>query len=72
MALFLERFLLRERVELQWPMVYTCKELILHMNCRYLKYYCNTTLSWGEDGTGDHISIPDMLPSLPNPWKQEV
>ena len=39
---------------------------------RYLKYYCNTTLSWGEDGTGDHISIPSPLPSLPAPWKEEV
>ena len=28
---------------------------------RYLKYYCNTTLSWGEDGTGDHISMRKAL-----------
>ena len=42
------------------------------ITARYLKYYCNTTLSWGEDGTGDHISIPSVLPSLPAPWKEEV
>lgn len=42
------------------------------ITARYLKYYCNTTLSWGEDGTGDHISIPSTLPPLPAPWKEEV
>lgn len=39
---------------------------------RYMKYYCNSTLSWGEDGTGDHINVPLPLPRVSSVWKQEV
>ena len=37
-----------------------------------MKYYCNSTISWGEDGTGDHIAIPIPLPRVTSEWKQEV
>ena len=39
---------------------------------RYMKYYCNSTLSWGEDGTGDNIQVPLPLPQVSKSWKQEV
>ena len=37
-----------------------------------MKYYCNSTLSWGEDGTGDNIQVPLPLPRVSKSWKQEV
>ena len=37
-----------------------------------MKYYCNSTLSWGEDGTGDNIQVPLPLPQVSKSWKQEV
>jgi hypothetical protein len=37
-----------------------------------MKYYCNSSLSWGENGTGDHIIIPSPLPRVEADWKQEV
>ena len=39
---------------------------------RYLKYYCKSSLSWGENGTGDHIDIPSPLPRVSSTWTQEV
>lgn len=29
----------------------------------YLKYYCNVELTWGDDGTGDQLQLPQPLPS---------
>ena len=37
-----------------------------------MKYYSNSTLSWGEDGTGDNIKVPIPLPRVTKVWKQEV
>lgn len=37
-----------------------------------MKYYCKSSLSWGEDGTGDNVNIPDPLPEVREDWKQEV
>ena len=31
---------------------------------RYMKYYSNSTLSWGEDGTGDNVKVPIPLPRV--------
>lgn len=28
----------------------------------YLKYWCNCSISWGRDGTGDQLRVPDPLP----------
>ena len=28
----------------------------------YLKYYCNCSVSWGRDGTGDQLNLPSKLP----------
>lgn len=42
------------------------------MKCRYMKYYCKSSLSWGEDGTGDNINIPSPLPVIEEEWKEEV
>ena len=39
---------------------------------RYMKYYSNSTLSWGEDGTGDNVKVPIPLPRVTKVWKQEV
>ena len=39
---------------------------------RYLKYYCKSSLSWGEDGTGDNIQIPNPLPEVSEDWFEEV
>ena len=39
---------------------------------RYMKYFCNSTLSWGEDGTGDNIVIPTPLPRVTKEWTEEV
>ena len=39
---------------------------------RYLKYYCKSSLSWGEDGTGDNIKIPNPLPEVSEDWFEEV
>ena len=37
-----------------------------------MKYYSNSTLSWGEDGTGDNVKVPIPLPRVTKVWKQEV
>ena len=39
---------------------------------RYMKYYCKSSLSWGENGTGDNLAIPSPLPAVSSAWKQEV
>lgn len=39
---------------------------------RYLKYYCNATISWGRKGDGDNLHIPTPLPEVKETWKQEV
>lgn len=57
---------------LQFRMDCTCNILILNSFSRYMKYYCNSSLSWGENGTGDHIIIPSPLPHVEADWKQEV
>ena len=28
----------------------------------YLKYNCNCSISWGRDGTGDQLNLPQPLP----------
>ena len=28
----------------------------------YLKYYCNCSISWGRNGTGDQLRLPQPLP----------
>ena len=28
----------------------------------YLKYYCNCSISWGRNGTGDQLNMPNPLP----------
>ena len=28
----------------------------------YLKYYCNCSISWGRDGSGDQLRLPKTLP----------
>ena len=28
----------------------------------YLKYFCNCSISWGRDGTGDQLRLPGTLP----------
>ena len=28
----------------------------------YLKYYCNCSISWGRNGTGDQLRMPGTLP----------
>ena len=28
----------------------------------YLKYYCNCSVSWGRNGTGDQLNMPNPLP----------
>ena len=35
----------------------------------YLKYYCNCSVSWGREGTGDQLNLPS---SLPLPDKKRV
>ena len=43
----------------------------------YLKYYCNCSVSWGRNGTGDQLSMPSPLPlpskdvrvELPNKYR---
>lgn len=42
------------------------------MILRYMKYYCKSSLSWGEDGTGDNVVIPSPLPEVSEDWRQEV
>ena len=37
-----------------------------------MKYYCKSSLSWGEDGTGDNIQIPNPLPEVSEDWFEEV
>ena len=37
-----------------------------------MKYYCKSSLSWGEDGTGDNLNIPSPLPFVNEDWVQEV
>lgn len=37
-----------------------------------MKYYCKSSLSWGEDGTGDNVVIPSPLPEVSEDWRQEV
>lgn len=37
-----------------------------------MKYYCNSTISWGENNTGDHIEIPTPLPRMDKEWTEEV
>lgn len=39
---------------------------------RYMKYYCNSTITWGEHNTGDHIEIPTPLPRINKEWTEEV
>ena len=35
----------------------------------YLKYTCNCSVSWGRDGTGDQLSLPEPLPLPDSPTK---
>ena len=28
----------------------------------YLKYYCNCSISWGRNGSGDQLRMPSVLP----------
>ena len=28
----------------------------------YLKYFCNCSISWGRNGSGDQLKMPDTLP----------
>ena len=28
----------------------------------YLKYFCNCSISWGRNGTGDQLKLPGVLP----------
>ena len=28
----------------------------------YLKYWCNCSVTWGRNGTGDQLRMPDILP----------
>ena len=28
----------------------------------YLKYFCNCSISWGRNGTGDQLGLPSVLP----------
>ena len=37
----------------------------------YLKYWCNCSISWGRDGTGDQLNLPSLLP-LPESVKRMV
>ncbi|KAK8793439.1 hypothetical protein WA158_004798 [Blastocystis sp. Blastoise] len=34
----------------------------------YLKYYCNSSVSWGENGTGNNIRLPAILPEVKETW----
>ncbi|KAK8803747.1 hypothetical protein WA158_001441 [Blastocystis sp. Blastoise] len=34
----------------------------------YLKYYCNSSISWGENGTGNNIRLPAVLPEITETW----
>ena len=35
----------------------------------YLKYSCNCSISWGRDGTGDQLRLPQPLPLPGNPLR---
>ena len=37
----------------------------------YLKYNCNCSISWGRDGTGDQLKLPQPLP-LPTTVRKMV
>ena len=37
----------------------------------YLKYWCNCSISWGRDGTGDQLNLP-FPPPLPKNLKRMV
>ena len=37
----------------------------------YLKYYCNCSVTWGRNGTGDQLHLPKPLP-LPKEKSQYV
>ena len=32
----------------------------------YLKYYCNCSISWGRNGSGDQLRLPSTLPLPPD------
>ncbi|KAK8805603.1 hypothetical protein WA158_002259 [Blastocystis sp. Blastoise] len=34
----------------------------------YLKYYCNSSITWGENGTGNSIRLPEPLPEIKENW----
>ena len=37
-----------------------------------MKYYCNSSISWAENNTGDHVVIPTPLPRVEKEWTEEV
>ena len=30
----------------------------------YLRKYCNATVTWGSNGTGDNLELPTVLPAV--------
>lgn len=52
-------------------MLFICTHVCL-VEHRYLKYYCNNSMSWGGETEGDYINIPDPLPVVEKTWKQKV
>lgn len=53
-------------------MVCICRCSLLFVSVRYLKYYCKSSLSWGEDGSGDNVVLPSPLPAVEEDWFEEV
>lgn len=38
----------------------------------YLRYFCNSTISWGEKDDGDHIDVPNPLPIVKETIRTKV
>ena len=37
----------------------------------YLKYWCNCSVSWGRNGTGDQLNLPDPFP-VPDRMERKI
>jgi alpha-N-acetylglucosaminidase len=35
----------------------------------YLKYWCNASVSWGVNGTGNQLRLPVVLPAVAQPFR---
>ena len=53
-------------------MLLDSSSLCYFLNNRYLRYFCNSTTSWGEKDDGDHIDIPNPLPIVKETIRTKV